>query len=124
LNGGISAIGKSLSANGIGGDTLLKLRQDTESALEAFHFGVQVMVRHRNGFELSSGIQVTHIAEKFRLNTTKVEVEMIEGIKERRVDLNGDTIAIIGQIPLILIYIPSLLRLTIMCFRRNILCMV
>ncbi len=65
LQNGVSIPLKKITAPQADATSLLLLRQKTESVREAINFGILFNTLHNSGFQLTSGLQYTRIAEKF-----------------------------------------------------------
>lgn len=97
--GGISYVNRSLKAKNIAADELLNIRDKYETNLEASHYGVALGLQHTAGFRFSLGLQSTSIAERYQWAETLSEVDSILGVQVLRINLDGDTIPIMGMIP-------------------------
>lgn len=100
LIGGLGYANKNLEAKNNLSDSLFQLRKNSETSLETSQLGVQLTLIHSSGWEISSGIQRSSIAERLDFNQTKVETEMVEGIVHYRTNLNGVLEAVYGLVPL------------------------
>ena len=98
-NGGISYANRSLSGIDSTENDLIKLRGRTEKQLETSHLGVKLNMRHKSGFELSSGLQYTRIVERFDYHENITTTDSIQGILYYAVNPNNDTIAVSGTVP-------------------------
>ncbi len=97
--GGASFINRSLSAKGDFANVLLQNRKEYETPLEASHYGISLGVEYKNKFRLSTGIQQTVISERFDFNETLTTVDSVLGVQILRLNFDGDTIPIMGNIP-------------------------
>ncbi len=98
--GGGGLVSKNLFSKEGYDEPLLAIREASESTLEANHFGALITVRHRSGLEVATGIQQTTINERFDYQERTVEELMVEGVQSRLIDINGDTVDIMGAVPL------------------------
>ncbi|MEM7103005.1 MAG: hypothetical protein AAF502_07750 [Bacteroidota bacterium] len=99
--GGASLVNRQFSQKDSAAIDLITLRESTEKTLEAHHYGLMFSLKHKSGFSLTTGIQRTSIAERFDYNESFEEVITIQGIDTLFVDINLDTIAIMGEIPMV-----------------------
>jgi len=100
-NTGISFINRGLGSN-IAGESspeVLKLRRESETLLEAMHYGLRGKLTHKSGFSFSTGAQYTVLSERYDNNSLIVENDSIEGIVKRVIQFNGDTIDMFGMLP-------------------------
>jgi len=79
--------------------TRLDLRETHETTLEVLSGSILAQVRHQSGFSLSSGIQFSQLTERYRNQETVVELDSIEGVRVRVVQLSGDTLDFRGMVP-------------------------
>ncbi len=98
-NAGISYATRKLSTNIDSVNALIELREETEKQLETSHFGLQLNLRHKTGFEISSGLQYTRIVEYFEYFKNITETDSVLGIKYFAVNPNNDTFAVTGMVP-------------------------
>ncbi|MEN0004483.1 MAG: hypothetical protein AAF798_10075 [Bacteroidota bacterium] len=96
--GGVSAIDRTLSAKDAASASLLQVRDQYETPLEALQYGLTVGMQHRPGFWWSVGIQSTTLTERFAVNETTSVVDSIMGIQALRINITGDTVPIAGMI--------------------------
>ncbi len=78
---------------------VLDQRIQTESPLEAIQLGIQINRQFRSGLEVSAGLHYGRITERFDYNTTLTTVDTIDGIVAYSIQINGDTIPIMGKVP-------------------------
>jgi hypothetical protein len=100
-NTGISFINRGLASNIEGNPSpeVLRLRRESETLLEAIHYGLRTKLTHKSGFSFSTGAQYTVISERYDNNNLEVASDSIMGITKRVVQFNGDTIDMIGLVP-------------------------
>ncbi|MBI1225063.1 MAG: hypothetical protein GC192_07470 [Bacteroidetes bacterium] len=100
LQGSLSFVQRKLELKDSLGLDLLPLRKKTERELEAFQVGLGIMLQHRSGLNLSTGLNYTQINERFQFNETILTVDSIYDVKYLIINLNDDTVAIYGDVPL------------------------
>ena len=100
-NTGISFINRGLAANTEreASTGVLKLRRESETLLEAIHYGLRGKLTHKSGFSISTGAQYTILSERYDNNKLITESDSIQGIIKRVIQLNGDTLDIAGWVP-------------------------
>ncbi len=100
-NTGISFINRGLASNidSISSPEVLGLRRESETLLEAIHYGVRGKLTHKSGFSFSTGGQYTVLSERYDNNNLEIEADSIEGVIKRIIQLNGDTVDVIGLMP-------------------------
>jgi len=100
-NTGISFINRGLAINtdSEAAFATLSLRRESETLLEAIHYGVRGKLTHKSGFSFSTGTQYTVMTERYNNNKIEVASDSIEGIVKRIVQFNGDTLDIAGTLP-------------------------
>lgn len=99
-NTGISFINRNLSsttASETSSETL-QLRQESETLLEAIHYGLRGKLTHKSGFSISTGTQYTIVSERYDNNKIVSESDSVTGIVRRVVQLNGDTLNVEGTL--------------------------
>jgi len=99
LIGGVSLARKQLSSNDSTALTLLPIRRNTETSLETSHFGLMVDMQTKSGWGFATGVERTKINERYDYETTTTTTEFIEGVEFRQIKFNGDTLDIIGTLP-------------------------
>lgn len=89
--GGMHYTHKALSSNGDNGelDNYIEARKDTESALEAFEFGVALNLMHRKGFVASVGFNYSQINEEFNYLRTRRETMFDSVVVRINIDSTG-----------------------------------
>ncbi len=102
IQGGLSFINRTLVAKDQEADQLLSIREEYEKTLEARHFALLLHLEHTKGWRLSSGLQITSIAERYQNQSQQITNDSILGTKILRVNLEGDTIPIQGMLPQII----------------------
>lgn len=100
LQGSVSFVERELSVKDSFSNDLLKSRQKTERELEAYQVGLGFTLQHRSGLNFSTGLNYTQINEQFRFNEMVVQVDSVYDIKYLVVNLNEDTVAIYGEVPI------------------------
>lgn len=70
----------------------LKGRKETEHVLESYTAGMYYTVATKKGFVIKTGLNYRQINEKFHLDYIQQEVEYINGVLTRTVDLAGNLI--------------------------------
>jgi hypothetical protein len=100
LQGSISFVERGLSVKDTYSYDLLKSRQKTERELEAYQVGLGFTLQHRSGLNFSTGLNYTQINEQFRFNDMVVKVDTVYDIKYLVVNLNDDTVAVYGEVPI------------------------
>lgn len=98
--GSISFVQRKLELKDSVGLDLLQLRKKTERELEAYQIGLGFTLQHRTGVNLSTGLNYTQINERFRLSKTEFMVDAVYGVKYLVINLEDDTVAIYGDVPL------------------------
>lgn len=99
LSGGLSYASRKLSQKNAAGIMLLQIRDNYESTLETSHYGFFIGAKHKpSNLGITIGLQHTNIAERYILKDVQVTTEMVNGIKVRRINLEGDTINIMGDV--------------------------
>ncbi len=99
ITGGLSYANRNLSQKEGPESVLFQNRDKYESTLETSHYGVFIGARHeKSNIGLTIGLQSTNIAERYTYKKIGTESEMINGIQVRRVNLEGDTIDIMGEV--------------------------
>ena len=101
LQSGLSFVSRQLRAKSEATQTLLQLRENTESILEAHHYGIQLVTTHQSGFSLNFGINQTTIAERFDYLKIISDTSTITGVKIIYTELSGELTDIYDTIPLI-----------------------
>lgn len=103
---GLNSINRSFSLNNSDSlsQVILPLRRASETTLEAQTYGVDLGLRHKSGFMITSGIQSTLISERYDNFNTIIENDTITGVVEKIIDLNGDTTEIIGTVNIERVY--------------------
>lgn len=96
--GGVSYVNRKLTAKEIETEENKIIRNQYEKSLEAVHFGINIAVQHRTGLRLSLGLQQTTITDLYQLNKTEVTEGLTEGVQTLKVNLYGDTTAVMGEI--------------------------
>ncbi|HFA49315.1 MAG TPA: hypothetical protein ENJ95_09890 [Bacteroidetes bacterium] len=99
--GGIAFAKRQLGIAAPLSGTLKTLREKSESPLETVQLGLRLNLRHKSGLGFSSGLNYTRINELFEYNKTVVQEDSIWGIAKRVINLNGDTLDIYGDVPLL-----------------------
>ena len=97
---GLSYTRRSLKQKTNDADVLFANRHNYESSLESRHIGIGMGLHYRKQWQLTIGLQQTAIAERYTLRRSDTDTEMVEGIVMRRINLDGDTINIWGEVPL------------------------
>ena len=77
---GISNSTTTLSANGDSNMQLAALRNLSESNLETIDLGIEVLLKHKSGFYVSTGIDYLRAARKLTYNNEVVDTDSIQGI--------------------------------------------
>jgi len=99
LTGGLSYASRNLSQKNASGIMLLQNRDNYESALETSHYGFFIGAKHKpSNLGITIGLQNTTIAEKYTHKDVQVMTKMVKGIQVRRINLEGDTINVIGDV--------------------------
>ena len=99
IYGGVSYLNKNLSLKNSGTQDYLDLRNASEQPLIAYQFGGIFNLHFKHGLGLSVGLQRTSFIEKLNYSNTLVDVEMIEGVIAEGVNIFGDSVQVMGQIP-------------------------
>lgn len=99
LTSGLSYARRNLSQKNATGFMLLQNRENYESALETSHYGFFIGAKHKpSNLKITIGFQNTNIAEKYIYKDVQVMTRMVNGIQVRRINLEGDTIDIMGDV--------------------------
>ncbi len=100
-NTGISFINRGLASNinEESSSEVLRLRRASETPLEAIHYGLRAKLTHKSGFSFNTGAQYTILSERYENNNLEIESDSIQGIIKRIIQLNGDTVDVIGLMP-------------------------
>ena len=98
---GISFINRGLASNidSVSSPELLRLRRESETMLEAIHYGLRAKLKHKSGISFSTGGQYTVLSERYDNNNLEMESDSVDGIVKRIIQLNGDTVDILGRLP-------------------------
>lgn len=91
IYGGLHYTHKSLTGNSDNGelDAYIDARKDTESALEAYEFGVALNLMHRRGFVASVGINYSQINEEFNYLRERRETMFDSVVVRINIDSSG-----------------------------------
>ncbi|MFT4665560.1 MAG: hypothetical protein ACI9XB_002516 [Gammaproteobacteria bacterium] len=99
ITGGLSFANRNLSQKVGEGSILLQNRNEYESSLETSHYGFFIGAKHKKyNLGITIGLQSTTIAERYTYKKEKVEKQMVFGVQVRRINLEGDTINIMGDV--------------------------
>ena len=99
LIGGVSLARKQLSGSDSLALALLPIRRNSETSLETSHFGVMVDLQLASGWGFATGLERTQINERYNFETITKNIDFVPGIEFQIIDLNGDTMNIMGSIP-------------------------
>ena len=80
LRAGISNSATTLSANGDVNMSIAALRNQSETNLETIDLGIDILVKHKSGFYVSTGIDYLRAARKFEFNNVIEDTDSIQGI--------------------------------------------
>jgi len=99
MQSAVSLANRKLSTKATEATDYLQIRENTERSLETMDLGLTLDLAHRSGVELSTGLQVTQITEKFDYQEVRVELDTIEnGLYGYQINANGDTTKVYDQI--------------------------
>lgn len=94
LSGGMSSIAKNLDLkDSIFNQNYLKNRNETETSLDARHFGLELSAHHKSGFGISTGLNHTTITERFDFRYATSNSNSIYAPKFLRI-ISSDTLPI------------------------------
>lgn len=77
---GISSSITTLSANGDANMALAALRNQSETNLETIDLGLEVLLKHKSGFYVSTGIDYLRAARKLEYDNEVINTDSIQGI--------------------------------------------
>lgn len=98
VHGGVAYPFRKLSSTAEG-ESLKALREDTEKCLVTGNMGVDFKMRHKSGIEIGTGLQYNTLLERLDITRTIETTEMEYGIQAISINPMGDTVYIMGDIP-------------------------
>ena len=98
IQGGANFASRKLESNDTDTEPYAILRTQTESSKIGFQFGLRTGVKHRSGFNFSTGISFTQISERFKFKGSTFKRVMVEnGVTAYEITINMDTIPVLGD---------------------------
>lgn len=98
IQGGINFANRSLEGIDIDTENYIELRNRTESSGIGFQVGLKTGLKHRSGFNFSTGISLTQISERFKFKGSTFKRVMVEnGVTAYEITINMDTIPVFGD---------------------------
>lgn len=99
VTGGISFANRNLSQKEGPESLIFQYRNQYESPMEASHYGFFIGAKHEKyNLGLTIGLQNTTLTERYSYKSVIESTETITGVQVRRVNLDGDTINVMGDI--------------------------
>jgi hypothetical protein len=99
VHGGASYPFRSMTSTETGNE-LMMLRDTTEQSLVSGNYGIDLMMRHKSGFEFRTGVQSMTMLEKLDLRRTVTDTRTETGIIAISINPMGDTVYISGDVPI------------------------
>lgn len=99
ISGGINYSRPEFGANENGNAFIQQLNDKSTSTLEAINFGIGFNARHKTGIGIRTGLEYLRLNEKVEFNSNSINNDSIFGVQYFVVNLNSDTIPVMGNVP-------------------------